>query len=196
MLAAYTSRSVRAVRWQPLRMMSSRLLSTMQRDPDSETGLYYHAISPRTWAVSFLPMPPVSPHHVAVVGTLETSAEHEDPASFLRAHPDDVRMNAAFWTALHDVLRAQIPKDEQLDTEAHVRQDGWAHLCDARDVAMPGRVASPDDIFGSVAFTQGRLDPSTYEPNAMYRFCVKPLGPMKLPASWRKALHAYVADRT
>ena len=73
-----------------------------------------------------------------------------------------------------------------------LRTDGWAHLSDERTEAMPGRTTPPEDIFGSVAFTDERVIPSSYERNDMYRFCVAHQGPMKLKDTWRAKVRAYL----
>jgi len=167
----------------------------MCKDPDEATGLYYHALPGEegVWALSLLSTPPSSASAVSVLGILRTR-DGAEPAGYLRANPDEVQRNDAFWDVLHHVLQAQVPDDELLQIEAMNRGDGWAHLCDARNGAAPGRVASPDDIFGSVAFTQGQLDASTYERNAMYRFCVKPEGPMQLPRHWLESVRKQLAS--
>lgn len=166
-----------------------RGLSSMRKDPEEATGLYYHALPGQegVWALSLLSSPPTSESAVSVLGVLHTR-DGKEPAKFLRENPDEVRRNEAFWDLLHRVLQEQVPHDEPLQVEAMNRSHGWAHLCDARNGAAPGRVASPDDIFGSVAFSEGRLDASTYERNGMYRFCVKPEGPMQLPSKWLESV--------
>ncbi|WFD20264.1 hypothetical protein MCAP1_002508 [Malassezia caprae] len=166
-----------------------RGIASMRKDPDEATGLYYHALPNEegVWALSLLSTPPSSASAVSVLGTLRTR-DGAEPAEYLRENPDEVRRNEAFWDVLHRVLQAQVPHDEPLQVEAMNRGDGWAHLYDVRNGAAPGRVASPDDIFGSVAFTEGKLDASTYERNGMYRFCVKPEGPMQLPSKWLESV--------
>lgn len=57
---------------------------------------------------------------------------------------------------------------------------------------MPGRISPPEAIFGSVAFTESKLAPDTYERNATYRFAVKHEGPMKLRENWLDALRAHI----
>lgn len=175
--------------------VSVRSVSSMQKDPEAATGLYYHPLPdrPGQWALSLLSTPPSSSSAASVLGVLAVRGD-EEPASFLRSHPDEMRPNAAFWDELHRVLQAQVPHDEALQVEAMNRGNGWAHLCDARNGAAPGRVASPDDIFGSVAFTDGALDASTYERNDTYRFCVKPEGPMQLPHPWLERLRKHLSS--
>lgn len=63
---------------------------------------------------------------------------------------------------------------------------------DGRYVAMPGRISPPDAIFGSVAFTDAKLAPETYERNDTYRFAAKHEGPMKLPERWMKQVRAHI----
>lgn len=63
---------------------------------------------------------------------------------------------------------------------------------DARHMAMPGRISPPEAIFGSVAFTDSKLVPDSYERNDTYRFVVKHEGPMKLRQNWLEALRAYL----
>lgn len=176
----------------PWRLGGARALSGMRRDPDAATSLHYHPLEAQTWALSLLATPPPSAAHVTVLGVLRTDGS--EPEAYLRTNPDAVRAHPPFWDALHHVLRSLAPGDEALQTEAYIRQDGWAHLCDARATAMPGRVPSPDDIFASIAFQHGKLDATTYEPNAMYRFCVRPEGPMQLPPAWLDAVRARFAS--
>lgn len=163
---------------------------TALRDPDGATGLYYHRLPRGTWAVSLLERAPPSESSADVICELPTTGDA--PSEYLRANPDTPRNKEAFWNALHRVLKEATADDDQLRTEAVLRTDGWAHLSDERTEAMPGRTTPPEDIFGSVAFTDERVIPSSYERNDMYRFCVAHQGPMKLKDTWRAKVRAYL----
>lgn len=163
---------------------------TALRDPDRATGLYYHRLPHGTWAVSLLERAPPSESSADVICELPTTGDA--PSEYLRANPDAPRNNGTFWDALHSVLKEATADDDQLRTEAVLRTDGWAHLSDLRTEAMPGRTTPPEDIFGSVAFTDERLIPSSYERNDMYRFCVAHQGPMKLKDTWLAKVRAYL----
>lgn len=171
-----------------------RMYAQMHRDPDTETGLYYHPLSESKWALSLLERTPSSESSPEVIGILSEATEN--PSKFLRDNPDASRMNAAFWNALHDVLQEAIADDEQLRTEAYLRGDGWAHLGDLRSEVMPGRTTPTEDILGSVAFTDARLIPTSYERNDMYRFCVAGQGPMKLKDTWLSKLRAHLKQHS
>ena len=171
-----------------------RMYAQMHRDPDTETGLYYHPLSESKWALSLLERTPSSESSPEVIGILSEATEN--PSQFLRDNPDASRMNAAFWNALHDVLQEAIADDEQLRTEAYLRGDGWAHLGDLRSEVMPGRTTPTEDILGSVAFTDARLIPTSYERNDMYRFCVAGQGPMKLKDTWLSKLRAHLKQHS
>ncbi|CCV00231.1 unnamed protein product [Malassezia sympodialis ATCC 42132] len=176
-------------------LLRLRGFASVRKDPEEATGLYYHALPGEegVWALSLLSTPPASASAASVLGILRTR-DGEEPAEYLRKNPDEMRRNDAFWDVLHRVLQAQVPDDEPLQVEAMNRGNGWAHMCDARNEAAPGRVASPDDIFGSVAFSEGKLDASTYERNDTYRFCVKPEGPMQLPRHWLDSIRKQLAS--
>ena len=171
-----------------------RMYAQMHRDPDTETGLYYHPLSESKWALSLLERTPSSESSPEVIGILSEATEN--PSQFLRDNPDASRMNAAFWNALHGVLQEAIADDEQLRTEAYLRGDGWAHLGDLRSEVMPGRTTPTEDILGSVAFTDARLIPTSYERNDMYRFCVAGQGPMKLKDTWLSKLRAHLKQHS
>lgn len=171
-----------------------RMYEQMHRDPDTETGLYYHPLPESKWALSLLERTPSSESSPEVIGILSEATEN--PSQFLRDNPDASRMNAAFWNELHDVLQEAIADDEQLRTEAYLRGDGWAHLGDLRSEVMPGRTTPTEDILGSVAFTDARLIPTSYERNDMYRFCVAGQGPMKLKDTWLSKLRAHLKQHS
>ncbi|WFC94610.1 hypothetical protein MBRA1_001243 [Malassezia brasiliensis] len=166
------------------------LFQAVKRDVDPETGLYYHDVGHGNWAISLLERPPKSPKSLSVIGHIQPG--NTNPSEFIRENPDKVNINEEFWNALHHVLQRQITSDEYLVFEAEMRENGWAHLCDARHMAMPGRISPPEAIFGSVAFTDSKLVPDSYERNDTYRFAVKHEGPMKLRQNWLKALRAYL----
>ncbi|KAI3626864.1 hypothetical protein CBS14141_000865 [Malassezia furfur] len=179
----YTSVSVRGLH------ASVPLFQAVKRDVDTETGLFYHDLGHGNWAISLLERPPKSPKSLSVIGHIQPG--DANPSEFVRENPDSVNMNEDFWKALHHVLQGQIASDENLIFEAEMRENGWAHLY-ARHMAMPGRISPPEAIFGSVAFTDSKLVPDSYERNDMYRFTVKHEGPMKLRKNWLDALRAYL----
>ena len=153
-------------------------------DPTHETGLNYHPLKDGVWAVSLFTQAPPSPDHQSVIGHIKVD-EGVSPPTFLRENPDQFRENKAFWELFHRILKEEvIANDDVLDTEAKTRENGWAHLTDARYGLGPVRTPAPDDIFGSVSFTERRLAPETYEQNKMYRFCIRNEGPMVIPDRW------------
>lgn len=107
--------------------VSAPCLQTVKRDSDAETGLYYHEIGNGTWAVSLLERAPKDSMSLSVIGHISPGSS--DPSEFVRTNPDNIRMNAGFWNALHRVLKEQIPDDINLKFEAEMRENGWAHLC-------------------------------------------------------------------
>ncbi|WFD35478.1 hypothetical protein MCUN1_002334 [Malassezia cuniculi] len=140
------------------------LHSSAVRDPVRETGLYYHALGDGEWAISLRADAPDRPDSPWVVGRLAVPAAVEPPAH-LRNRPDSVRLNARFWDELHHVFREHVAHDETLQFEANMRENGWAHLSDMRDSLHLVRTPTPDSIFGTVAFVERKIDPSTYERN-------------------------------
>jgi hypothetical protein len=174
------------------------------RDPEAQTGLYYHPTSIHVshgegqpqetvegWALSFLPEE-THTDQAAIAYLLPPKAgkvTDADPATYVRAHPDRVRMNADAWAVVHDVLKNEIvPHDDLLQFEAQTRHSGWAHLTDLRQPLMPGRIANPENILASVAFVDGQLDPNTYEVNHSYRLVTGYDGPIQLAESWIQKL--------
>ncbi|WFC99299.1 hypothetical protein MYAM1_002043 [Malassezia yamatoensis] len=171
---------------------SASFLESVKRDKDSETCLYYHDIGNGTWAISLFEEAPKSPDAVTVIGKIQPG--EKDPSEFVRSEPDNVTMNESFWKALHQVLKEQVASDEQMENEAGIRENGWGHIVDARWAAMPGRNAPPEAIFGSVAFTDSKIEPDSYERNNMYRFSMKHEGPMKLRAHYLDALRTHLKN--
>ena len=159
-----------------------RMYSKMVRDPDPQTGLFYHRLSESKWAISLLERVPKSGTSADVICTLDTTSEN--PHEFLRKNPDLPTNNAPFWDTLHQVLAGCTATDDQLITEANLRENGWAELTDCRTDTFPGRTTSAQDFFGSVAFTDSKVVPSSYQRNDMHRFCDKIQGPMKLKNTW------------
>lgn len=49
---------------------------------------------------------------------------------------------------------------------------------------MPGRIPTPENIFGTVAFTEGELRPESYEVNDTYRIVTAEEGFMQLRPHW------------
>lgn len=179
--------------------VSAVRFNAVHRDSDSETGIFYHDLGHDVWAASLLERAPKDRNSLSVIGLI--AAKGQSPDEALRSFPDHFQSNPEFWNALHKVLKEQIPHDDILQFEADMRRDGWAHLCgthladtDARHMAMPGRISPPEAIFGSVAFTDAKLDPETYERNETYRFAVKNDGPMKLRENWLKAIRDYIEN--
>lgn len=119
----------RAAIAMPVRSMhrSAPLWNAVVRDRDQETGLYYHDLGKGEWAVSLLEKAPKGPSSLSVIGKI--APQNTSPDEFVRTKPDEIKMNPAFWDALHQVLKEQIPDDIQLQFEADMRGDGWAHLC-------------------------------------------------------------------
>lgn len=183
LLRTAARRHVRPVRAPMLRMYSKTV-----RDPDSETGLFYHRLSDGKWAISLLDRVPKSESSKDVICILNTDSDKPD--EFLRQNPDSPTDNAPFWDTLHGVLADCSATDDQLLTEASLRENGWAHLSDNRTESLPGRTTDAQDFFGSVAFTDSTIVPSSYQPNNMHRFCDKHQGPMKLKNEWLAKLRA------
>ncbi|CBQ71942.1 conserved hypothetical protein [Sporisorium reilianum SRZ2] len=176
---------------------------TTVKDPEPQTGLYYHptqiSISRGTdqptstvdgWAISFLPTPSASEDAIiAYVLPTSSSSQDAEPAAFVRANPDRIRINAAGWKIMHDVLKNDVvPNDDLLKFEASTRESGWAHLTDLRHPLMPGRIATPENIIASVAFTEGKLNVESYEENKSYRLVTGYEGPIQMADSWIEKL--------
>ncbi|SPO21920.1 uncharacterized protein UTRI_01907_B [Ustilago trichophora] len=173
---------------------------TTVKDPEPQTGLYYHptqiSISrgpdqPSNtvdgWAISFLAQPSDSEDAVIayVLPTNTSSSQDSEPADFIRANPDRIRINPAGWKIMHDVLKHEVvPNDDLLKFEASTRESGWAHLTDLRHPLMPGRIATPENIIASVAFTEGELNVESYEENKSYRLVTGYEGPIQMSDSW------------
>lgn len=50
---------------------------------------------------------------------------------FARENPDELVVNKAFWSLLHETLKEDVvrgQKDDNLTQEADLRDAGWAHL--------------------------------------------------------------------
>lgn len=69
-------------------------------------------------------------------------------------------------------------------TRGTMRQEkpgGWIHVCDQRNTPTFGRIAEPQDIFGSLMVDgQGNVVDSSYSPNNTYRLKTEQEGLMKL----------------
>lgn len=195
---------------KPARPFSSTALRTDSsgrstvKDPEPQTGLYYHPTQIRIsrgegessttvdgWAISFLPKPSASEDAVIafILPTNISSSQDAEPADFVRANPDRIRINPAGWKIMHDVLKNEVvPNDDLLKFEASTRESGWAHLTDLRHPLMPGRIATPENIIASVAFTEGELNVESYEENKSYRLVTGYEGPIQMADSWIEKL--------
>lgn len=177
---------------------------TTVKDPEPQTGLYYHptqisiarepnkpAETVEGWAISFLPDPSSSEDATIayVLPTNTSSSQDSEPADFVRANPDRIRINPAGWKIMHDVLKNEVvPNDDLLKFEASTRESGWAHLTDLRHPLMPGRIATPENIIASVAFTEGQLNVESYEENKSYRLVTGYEGPIQMADNWIEKL--------
>ncbi|GAK63569.1 uncharacterized protein PAN0_003d1774 [Moesziomyces antarcticus] len=173
---------------------------TTVKDPEPQTGLYYHpteisvargpgepAETVEGWAVSFLSQPSANDDAAIafILPTTSSSSQDSEPADFVRANPDRIRINPAGWKIMHDVLKNEVvPHDDLLKFEASTRESGWAHLTDLRHPLMPGRIATPENIIASVAFTDGTLKVDSYEINNSYRLVTGYEGPIQMADSW------------
>ncbi|CAO1617539.1 unnamed protein product [Sympodiomycopsis kandeliae] len=169
------------------------------KDPEHPTGLWYHSLPGATsgatrYAVSYLSQSPSSEHSKDVIATFDApSSQSADPAAFARQNPDRVTANKAFWTLLHEALKEDVvagEKDAILVQEADLREDGWAHLADQRQLLMPGRIPTPDAIIASVSFANCKISPETYEINGTHRPITKEEGWTVLRDVWLDALKA------
>lgn len=174
------------------------------KDPEPQTGLYYHPTQISVsrgdsesssivdgWAISFLPKPSSSEDAVIafILPTNTSSSQDAEPADFVRANPDRIRINPAGWKIMHDVLKNEVvPNDDLLKFEASTRESGWAHLTDLRHPLMPGRIATPENIIASVAFTEGELNVESYEENKSYRLVTGYEGPIQMADGWIEKL--------
>nr|CDI52586.1 conserved hypothetical protein [Melanopsichium pennsylvanicum 4] len=177
---------------------------TTVKDPEPQTGLYYHptqisiyrgpnepSSTADGWAISFLANPSSSEDAVIayVLPTNTSSSQDSKPADFVRANPDRIHINPAGWKIMHDVLKNQVvPNDDLLNFEASTRESGWAHLTDLRHPLMPGRIATPENIIASVAFTEGKLNVESYEENKSYRLVTGYEGPIQMADGWLEKL--------
>lgn len=178
------------------------------KDPEAQTGLYYHPTqisvshgpdqpveTAEAWAISFLSEAPRTEDAVIayllppLTSPADNSNVHHlaasDPAEYIRANPDRVRINAKGWRLMHDVLRTEVvAHDDLLQFEADTRGSGWAHLTDLRQPLMPGRIATPESIIASVAFVEGQLDIDSYQINESYRLVTGYEGPIQMADTW------------
>ncbi|GAC96214.1 hypothetical protein PHSY_003794 [Pseudozyma hubeiensis SY62] len=185
-------------------LRSSSSGRTTVKDPEPQSGLYYHptqinisrgADQPNSqvdgWAISFLSKPSSSDDAVIayVLPTNTSQSQDAEPADFVRANPDRIRINPAGWKIVHEVLKNEVvPHDDLLKFEASTRESGWAHLTDLRHPLMPGRIATPENIIASVAFTDGQLNVESYEENKSYRLVTGYEGPIQMADSWIEKL--------
>ena len=199
---AYGAGSIRSFASSVVRTDASG--RTTVKDPEPQTGLYYHptqisisrgsdqpASTVDGWAISFLPKPSTSEDAVIayVLPTNTSSSQDAEPGDFVRANPDRIRVNPAGWKIMHDVLKHEVvPHDDLLKFEASTRESGWAHLTDLRHPPMPGRIATPENIIASVAFTEGQLNVESYEENKSYRLVTGYEGPIQMADSWIEKL--------
>ncbi len=49
---------------------------------------------------------------------------------------------------------------------------------------MPGRIATPENIIASVAFTEGKINVESYEENKSYRLVTGYEGPIQMADGW------------
>ncbi|UZJ51593.1 hypothetical protein CBS101457_000913 [Exobasidium rhododendri] len=176
----------------PLRSFatSSVLRSTPTKtikDPDHPSGVYFHQLpDSNRYAISFLSQPPSSSSSASIVGFVTPPSANQIPIyELIVEKPDLVDANRAFTQLMHETLKEEcVPQDGLLEYEALLRKDGWAHLNDQRHPLMPGRIATPENIIASVAFTDGELKMESYEPNDVHRIVTSEEGFMELRPNW------------
>ncbi|PWN21470.1 hypothetical protein BCV69DRAFT_282193 [Microstroma glucosiphilum] len=169
------------------------------RDPSHPKGLYFHPFSSTEYAISLLPSSPPSETHLSVLGHITLPSASTDPITFARENPDELVVNKVFWSLLHETLKEDVvrgQKDENLIQEADLRDAGWAHLADERQLLMPGRIPTPDAIIASVSFTDCTIAPDSYEINDTYRPVTREEGFIVLRDVWLEALKARLAKST
>ncbi|PWN88866.1 hypothetical protein FA10DRAFT_131472 [Acaromyces ingoldii] len=174
----------------PLRAFSCSALrrapSPIQH-PTHPHPLFLHPISSNIYAVSLLSAAPSSPTAASVVATFQSRSAGTDADLFdeAQSNPDRVSANKAFLTLLHATLKdVCVPQDGLMQYEAALRKSGWIHASDPRHPLMPGRIPTPENIFATVAFTEGELRPESYEANDTYRIVTAEEGFMQLRPHW------------
>jgi hypothetical protein len=118
--------------------------------------------------------------------------DHDDQGEIYevaRRKPDLVKVNKAFVDLLHKAMKSEaVANDGMLEYEAHLRKDGFAHVSDPRHPLMPGRIPTPENIIGMVAFTDSQIRLESYEPNDTYRIITHEEGFIQLKPFWHDAI--------
>lgn len=120
------------------------------QDKDHPNSLWYHTVSGNRIAVTHSSTPPSSADSPHVMASFESKNGDADPISYARENPDDVHANKAFWDLLHKTLKEDVvakEKDELLQQEADLREDGWAHLAGELAKGWSGKRASRADHY-------------------------------------------------
>ncbi|EXJ95772.1 hypothetical protein A1O1_00896 [Capronia coronata CBS 617.96] len=189
-----TTTSTRLIRQTipPRLKFQLRTISTLSNNP--HIYVFPDPDSPSSHLLSLLPTDPPTPS--IAIGT--TTALPPTPASFTEnprflpmlhsvigesaAHDPDVQSQAAVMisssgTSLFQTARRQRTGSAGAsDQGGHgsAGRGGWVHVSDSRRVPEFGRIAEPEDIFGSVEvdgagrFVDGH---GRYQPSGTYRIC-------------------------
>ncbi|KDN45314.1 hypothetical protein K437DRAFT_123621 [Tilletiaria anomala UBC 951] len=188
-----------------LRSFSGSVLRAAKsiKDPSHPTGIWYHSLNPSSgqrWAVSLLPEAPSRPEAASILGVLSQTPgkgfESAQPYELAASSADNFATNAGFVQLLHKVLKEEIvPSDPTLEFEAKNRESGWAHITDSRHALMPGRIATPENILASIAFTDSAVHPDSYQANETYRVLTKAEGWIQLKQEWLQKVRRALLEK-
>ena len=98
-----------------------------------------------------------------------------------------VRVNDAFISFMHEVIRSAGPAVPELMATAAAQRDGWLYVIDLRTPDGPQGRVPPEDIIGAFEVRSGQISADSYQPFSDYRVYTQN-GPPVLPSELRKAL--------
>ncbi|KAG9293183.1 hypothetical protein G9A89_010520 [Geosiphon pyriformis] len=135
-------------------------------EDDTYKGLFYHPTSDLThFALSFLSNPEkVARYSVSAIGWVPFAELAPKPT------PQNFKENKEFIDLLHEVIEDHVADaDPTFKAQAKYQREGWLHVTDAREPVPWGRIPFPENIFGVVKVTRGKIVPGTYQPMPTHR---------------------------
>lgn len=78
-------------------------------------------------------------------------------------NPGEFKINKEFETLLYNVIKDNIKSDDIFKSRALHQYSGYLNINDERAPISYGRVADPEDIYGSVFIENGIIIPKTFE---------------------------------
>ncbi|KAI5805783.1 hypothetical protein EDC01DRAFT_264154 [Geopyxis carbonaria] len=166
--------------------LSLRSLSTL---PGND-HVYIHPTG-TTYTLSLLPTTPVNP--TTALGTCTSASSlsgfQENPAFYPVLQATMAAHAAADPYVQQEAIAFASQSGVSIDRAAHTRRGakraekpgGWIHVCDLRNTPAFGRIAEPQDIFGSLMVDgQGNVLQGSYSPNNTYRLRTEQEGVMRL----------------